>query len=58
MFSMYHRSQEVEMQENPSQLALIMVPTVQSKQGNNLFRHYNIVNMLYMFSIAFLLWVK
>lgn len=33
MFSMYHRSQEVELQENPTQLALIMVPAVESKQG-------------------------
>lgn len=36
MFSMYHRFQDLELQENPTQLALIMVPTTESKQGNYL----------------------
>lgn len=30
---MYRRSQEVELLENPTQSALIMVPTAESKQG-------------------------
>lgn len=38
MFSMYRRSQEVELQENPTQLALIMVPTTQSKQGRRIYQ--------------------
>lgn len=33
LFSLYNRFQHVELQENPTQMALIMVPATESKQG-------------------------
>lgn len=34
LLSMYSRSQEVELQEHPTQLALVMVPTDTNTKGN------------------------
>lgn len=51
IFSMYRRSQEIELQENPTQLALIMVPETQSKQGIYLREKQYVCWLLWLFIV-------
>lgn len=44
MFSMYQHSQEVELQEYPTQLALVMVPATKTVKGSrNFYFKYNLL---------------